>query len=130
MKLVIPTTYCRGKKIGLCPPFCEYWVCDCDIDGETGSNRPFKVSNINFWIHDTCGQQLLTKVVEVAKNHCFHAVFRHFPTSTAIFGCRMVYTIGKMTKNGVKTVIFRDFTNLGQRVLTSHVPTPDMVLGT
>ena len=71
MKVVIPTTYCRDKKIGLCPPFCEYWVCDRDIDGERSSNRPFQVSNINFRVDATCGQQLLTKVDKIAKNGLF-----------------------------------------------------------
>ena len=71
MKVVIPTTYCRGKKIGLCTPLCEYWVCDRDIDGERSSNRPFQVSNINFQIGDTCSQQLMTKVGKLAKNGLF-----------------------------------------------------------
>mgnify|MGYP003330159064 CR=1 FL=1 len=78
MKVVIPITYCRGKKIGLCPPFCEYWVYDQDIDGERGSNRLFQVSNINFWREDKCDQQLsLTKVGKLAKNGLFpHSNFR------------------------------------------------------
>ena len=71
MKVVIPTTYCRGKKIGLYPPFCEYWVFDCDIDGERSSNRPFQDSNTNFQIGDTCSQQLMTKVGKLAKNGLF-----------------------------------------------------------
>ena len=77
MKVVIPTTYLRDKKIGLCPPFCEYLVCDRDIDGERSSNRPLQVSNINFRIDDTSGQQVLTKVGKLAKNGLFpHSDFR------------------------------------------------------
>ena len=69
--MVIPTTYLRDKKIGLYPPFCEYWVCDSDIDEERSSNRPFQGSNINFWVDDTYGQPLLTKVGKSVKNSLF-----------------------------------------------------------
>ena len=55
----------------------EYEVCDRDIDEERSSNRPFQVSNINFRIDNTCGQQLLTKVGKLAKNGLFpHRDFR------------------------------------------------------
>ena len=62
MKVVISTTYSRGKKMVFLTPLSEYEVCDHDIDRKWSSNRPFEVSNINFLGGYTWGQQVLTKV--------------------------------------------------------------------
>ena len=71
MKVVILTTYCRGKKIMFSTSHNKYEICDRDIDGKRSSNHPFQVSNIIFHIINTCGQQMLTKVGKSCKNGLF-----------------------------------------------------------
>ena len=79
MKVVIPTTYVGHEKMVFSTPLSEYKVYDQDIWKEKTSDNPFQVSNIICDGGYTCGQQLLTEVVEIVKKLLFWSFFLIFP---------------------------------------------------
>ena len=79
MKVVIPTTSCSRKKKVFSTPLSQYEVCDQNIWKEKTSDNPFQVSNIICDGGYTCGQQLLTEVVEIVKKLLFWSFFLIFP---------------------------------------------------
>ena len=68
MKVVIPRTVCRVKKMVFSTPRGQYEGYDQTIGGEKTSDDPFQVSNNEFHGGYTCGQHVLTKVAKVGKN--------------------------------------------------------------
>ena len=68
MKVVIPRTACRDKKMVFSTPRGQYECYDQTIGGEKTSDDPFQVSNNEFDGGYTCGQHELTKVAKVGKN--------------------------------------------------------------
>ena len=79
MKVVIPTTSCRHEKMVFSTPLSEYKVYEQNISEEKTSDKPFQVSNIICDGGYTCGQQLLTEVVEIVKKLLFWSFFLIFP---------------------------------------------------
>ena len=78
MKVVIPTTYVGHEKMVFSTPLSEYKVYDQNISEEKTSDNPFQVSNIICDGGYTCGQQLLTEVVEIDKKLLFWSFFLIF----------------------------------------------------
>ena len=79
MKVVIPRTGMGWKKTVFLRPHHQYEVSDRDIWGKKTSDNPFQVSNTICDGGYTCGQPLLTEVVEIVKKLLFWSFFLIFP---------------------------------------------------
>ena len=71
MKVVIPSTACRHKKMVFSTPHDEFCISGHDIWGEGTSDRYLQAPKIYLVISHTCGQHALTKVVQKAKIDVF-----------------------------------------------------------
>ena len=71
MKVVIPSTACRHKKMVFSTPHDEFCISGHDIWGEGTSDRYLQAPKMYLVISHTCGQHELTKVVQKAKIHVF-----------------------------------------------------------
>ena len=71
MKVVFPSSGCRGKNMAFSTPHDEFCISRHDIWGEGTSDRYLQAPKMYLVISHTCGQHELTKVVQKAKIHVF-----------------------------------------------------------